>query len=379
MAKDLVTAFKAGEPRALDRIRWNHPRFRKLSDTEIQARAFKLSDAQLVVARVHHFESWSKLLQHVQSMESADPLVKRFEDAADAIISGSLERLRTMLHEHPGLIHQRSTRAHHSTLLHYVSANGVEDYRQVTPPNILDITRTLLDAGASVDATSDAYGGGSTTIGLVATSAHPRLAGVQLALIDLLADRGAVIAPITSSDGTVHGCVANGCPEAAVHLVTLGAIPDTLYGAAGLGILDVVRKRFPESSAPEREKAMMLAAQCNHADVVELLLDHGVDIAAYHDGMTALHWACANGNLSLVEQLLHRGAPLGKLNEFGGTILSNTLWYAYHALPADFALRNYPAVIDRLIAAGVPTDSYPDMQCDIDGVHQRAHRVRRLE
>jgi hypothetical protein len=27
-----------------------------------------------------------------------------------------------------------STRAHRSTLLHYISANGVEDFRQKTPP-----------------------------------------------------------------------------------------------------------------------------------------------------------------------------------------------------------------------------------------------------
>lgn len=213
MAKDLLKAFKAGEPRTLDRIRWNHPRFRKLSDAEILSRKFALADAQLVIARVHHIESWPKLLQHVESMENADPAVKRFEDAADAIIGGNLALLQTMVKEHPALIQERSSRAHNSTLLHYVSANGVEDYRQITPPNIVDITRFLLDAGAEVDATSNAYGGGSTTLGLTATSAHPRRAGVQLALIDLLIDRGAAVEP--TRPGAGRACLANGCPDRA--------------------------------------------------------------------------------------------------------------------------------------------------------------------
>ena len=111
-------------------------------------------------------------------MQSADPAVRRFKDAADAIIGGNLALLQRMVHEHPRLISERFSRAHNSTLRPYISANGAKDYRQITPPNIVDITRFLLNAGAEVDAKSNAYGGGSTTLGLAATSAHLRLAGV---------------------------------------------------------------------------------------------------------------------------------------------------------------------------------------------------------
>ena len=46
-----------------------------------------------------------------------------------------------------------------ATLLHYVGANGVEGYRQQSPPNAVAIARLLLDAGAEVDAFAGMYGG----------------------------------------------------------------------------------------------------------------------------------------------------------------------------------------------------------------------------
>jgi hypothetical protein len=54
-----------------------------------------------------------------------------------------------------------------------VSANGVEGYRQKTPKNIVEIAKVLLNAGADVNAEAEVYGGGATTLGLVATSVYP--------------------------------------------------------------------------------------------------------------------------------------------------------------------------------------------------------------
>ena len=267
-AKDLLKAFHEGDPKALDRLRWNHPRFRRMSDAQIQAGEFVLADAQLVIAHLHHIESWPKLVHFIESMEKMDPAVSRFENAADAIVAGDIDALKLTLREFPDLIRQRSTRKHNSTLLHYVSANGVEDYRQITPPNILDVTRFLLDAGAEVDAESTAYGGGSTTLGLTATSAHPRLAGVQLALIDLLVERGAVIGPIDTKGSMARDCLANGCPEAAAHLLRLGAKPDNLYGAAALADVHAVQQLLPKSKGKLRDHALVVAAQCDSLDVV---------------------------------------------------------------------------------------------------------------
>jgi hypothetical protein len=49
-------------------------------------------------------------------------------------------------------------------LLHYVSANGVEGYRQKAPKNVVKITETLLNAGAEIDATANVYGAGPEDI-----------------------------------------------------------------------------------------------------------------------------------------------------------------------------------------------------------------------
>lgn len=368
LAKDLLKGFAARDRRALDQIRWNHPRFRRKSDDDMVKQRFVLADAQLVVARLQHIESWPKLLAHVESVRKGDPAISRFERAADAIVTGDIETLRSMLHESPTLVRERSTRTHRSTLLHYVSANGIEDVRQVTPPNILEIAALLLDAGADVNATSDAYGGGSTTLGLTSTSAHPRLAGVQLPLMDLLIDRGATIGSLVEA---TRGCVANGCPEAAVHLVERGATADTLYGAAGLGRLDAVQRLFDGADVAEREAALLIAAQCNRTEVAEFLLTKGVDARAF-DGMPALHWAASHGNIPLMERLVALGADLESENEFGGRALGNTMWFAFHALDRDFVTRDYIATIEWLIAHGARTDRNPQFPDNLAALRRRA-------
>src|SRR4030095_16400598 len=123
----------------------------------------------------------------------SDSPISRFELAADAIVTGDLAGLKRLLREDKELVHARSTRSHEAPLIHYVAANGVEDFRQKTPKNILEITRALLAAGAEVDATNQAYGGASTALGLAATSYHPAKAGVLPELLEELLKAGACI------------------------------------------------------------------------------------------------------------------------------------------------------------------------------------------
>src|SRR5438093_6360029 len=197
-----------------------------------------LTKAQFQIARDHGFASWPKFAKHVEALTHARSPISRFEQAVDAIVAGDARKLARLLREDPKLVHARSMREHDSTLLHYVSANGVEDFRQKTPTNIVEITRMLLDAGADVDAESEAYGGGATALNLAGTSIHPAIAGVQNELMQQLLDRGATI-----GGGDVVSCLRNGRGPAAEYLAARGAHLD-LEGAAGVGRLDIVERFF---------------------------------------------------------------------------------------------------------------------------------------
>src|SRR5204863_1223949 len=147
-ANDLFKARRS--PEATRRFKRFHPRFRKLTEAEIADAKLSLTDAQWVIAREHAFESWPKFAKHIQQIVRTDSLVSRFELAADAIVTGDLMALKRLLREEPELVRARSTRSHEAPLIHYVAANGVEDFRQKTPKNIVAITRVLLGAGAEV-------------------------------------------------------------------------------------------------------------------------------------------------------------------------------------------------------------------------------------
>ena len=369
-AKDILEGFRAADPAVLEKVRWNHPRFRGMSDGAIRESPFRLADAQLVVARLHHFDSWPKLLRHIESLERREPAVIRYERAADAIVSGDARVLRDLLQKHPELVHQHSTRAHRSLLLHYVSANGVEDYRQLSPPNSVEVARLLLEQGAEVDATSEAYGGGSTTLGLVSSSQPPRRAGVQIPLIDLLLDRGASIEGVAPGKSPLGAALANGCPEAARALVDRGARVPDVVAAAGVGWLDLVKKLAERGEGRDLEEALVAAAGVPGAtDVVEFLLDGGVDVAA-STRWTALHHATGSGDLRTIDLLIRRGAPLETENMYGGTALGQAIWYAYNGDPAS--IREYAAVIEALVAAGARTDAYPRMGEHLAEIRRRA-------
>lgn len=308
-----------------------------------------LSQAQFVIARAHGFLSWPKLAQHLDAMKQQRSSVSDFERAADAIVSGNLHELERLLAADPGLVHARSTREHQATLLHHVSANGIENYRQVTPANIHDIAGLLLDAGAEVDAGANVYGGNATTLALVVTSAHPRQAGVQNELADLLISHGARIPA-----GIVRDCLANGCPEAALHMTRRGALL-TLEEAAGLGDLDAVARFFvgTEGRVPkESTAALMMACWYDRRDVIAFLLDSGVEIGAraQGEGHTALHIAAYQGNRPLVELLLRRGAPVNVADDTYGT---PPLVWALHAwLVENRDAEKYRTVLMLLADAG---------------------------
>ena len=294
---------------------------------------------------------------------------------------GDLETLKALLAENPRLVRQRSTRGIARRCC-TVSANGIEDFRQKTPRNIVEITRILLDAGADANAESDAYGGRSTALGLTATSCHPEEAGMQFPLMELLIERGAAInGPDT--DNAVNSCLHNGRGQAAEFLANRGAHLD-LEGAAGAGRLDVVKSFFledgtlkPPATLKQMRAGFGWACEFGRKPVVDFLLRHGMqaDIKANSGAReTGLHWAAFEGNADIVRMLLEHGAPVDvKDSRFDGTPLGWAI-YGWGTSPARTARTSYYEVVALLAQAGARLE--PEWY-EEDGDRQRA--VKRIQ
>jgi len=347
-----------------------------------------LADAQLFIARLHDFASWPRFVHHLEALQRESSPDSEFETAADAVVTGDIARLSSMLRQNPTLSHARSARDHGATLLHYIAANGHEGYRQKTPKNAVDVARVLLDAGAEPDALARMYGHDCTTMQMLVSSAHPHIAGLQVALVDLLVDYGARPSGVNDDGSPLMTAFRFHYPRAAEALVRRGARVDNVITAAALGRTDLLTAWIVDGTtlAPDvhlaagpwpRLKrdprihlgyALTWAATWGKRDAVELLLQKGVDPNGKDDDATALHFAAAFGHLDIVRLLLAHGASLETLNSYGGTVLDGTLWYAYN-YPAKVV--DYPAVIRALIDAGARTDLYPEMQQRIDGILKR--------
>ncbi len=360
LAKELLGAFRSGDSDALGRVKRHHPRFSKLADAELRTAKFVLADAQLIIARWHAFESWPKFRKHIEEVSRKSSPVSKFESAADAVIAGDVTTLKRLLRENPELIRQRSTRYHQATLLHYVAANGVEDFRQKTPKNAVEVTKILLDAGAEVDAENREYGPG-TTLGQVATSVHPARAGVQIALLELLLKAGASPNGLLGGWNPLIAALHNGRGDAAKFLAERGARLD-LEGAAGVGQLEAVKTFFtadgglkPPATKSQMEDGFLWACEYGCFGVVEFLLQKGIDVATKR-GCTGLHWASYGGHVNIVKLLLERKAPIDVKDEpFNGTPLGWAL-YAWGNPPPEVKNGRYYEVVGLLVAAGATVD-----------------------
>ena len=337
---------------------------------------FVLADAQFFIAEAHGFASWGAFTRHVDTLSHAEREGTAFERAADAVISGDLATLDGLLDADPSLIRARSSRVHRATLLHYVAANGVEDFRQKSPTNAVAVARRLLQAGAEVDALAETYGGGpdQTTMNLLVSSVHPAAAGVQAPLVETLVEFGAAANGVRDDGSPMMTAIAFGYPAAMHALAKGGARIDTVIAAASLGRLDLVRRfvidartldpgvplvstrwlGVPADPTIHIERAFVSACRFGHAEVAAFLLDAGVDVAA-SDDMTGLHWAAGHRYADVVRLLLGRGAPLEVKNAWGGTVLDSTIWFAMHpptGHPHGVPDVGYVPIVEMLIAAG---------------------------
>jgi hypothetical protein len=329
-AKDMLRARSARDPQVAQRIREFHPRFPGCTDAAIFDAPFRLSDAQLTIARERGFASWARLKRRLEHPTLADRLDlahhERIEDpafrhAVDLLDQGDVVNLRAHLHTHPDLVREHVTFEggnyfRHPTLLAFVAENPIR--HGMLPANIVDVAQVILDAGAKADRV-----GLNDALGLIASGCVPRQCGVQVPLIDLLCASGA--------DPTSALLVALEYMEreAVDALLRNGARVD-LISAAGLGRTEEVRHLLPTATREERHGALAVSAQHGHVEIVRILLDAGEDPSRYnpvrlHAHSTPLHQAALYGHELVVRLLVERGARLD---------LQDTV---YHGTPADWA------------------------------------------
>lgn len=276
-AKDLMKAREAAEPAALQRIREFHPRFNKSRDSEIASGRFLLADAQLTIARECGFATWPRLKARISGAQPAGdvqrPHHERIEDpvfrrAINLIDEGDAGGLRAYLRLHPQLAQQRvlfegGNYFRNPGLLEFVAENPIR--RGKLPPNIVEMTRTILEAGSKTETHII-----NSTLGLVCSGRVPRECGVQISLINLLCDYGADVG------GALLPALAHGEFTAVDALLSRGAVMD-LPAAAAMGRLEEARELLPASNPEQCHAALALAAQFGHAEVVRFLLDSGED------------------------------------------------------------------------------------------------------
>ncbi len=95
-ARELLKHCRANEPEALERIQRRHPKFHKADPAGLAA--FRLSDAQLVIAREYGFSSWPQLKERIDANTLAGLLDK-------AIRANDGETVTRVLRANPQLLH----------------------------------------------------------------------------------------------------------------------------------------------------------------------------------------------------------------------------------------------------------------------------------
>ena len=283
------------------------------------------------------------------------------------MVTADPSELRQLLEEDPTIVSERSRSDHKATLLHYVTANAIEDALQTSPSSIYNVlqkcsteqrgiqekrafsvARVLIDRGAEIDSVAAAYGGGKlqTPLNWLVSSHHPAAAGVMRGLTEILCQAGAAIDGLDDDSSPVFTALGFGHTQAAEVLFSQGAKIDNLALAAASGELERVKEFFrgdrlvagdtqrcslawfplPRDDRQIAELALVLAAMSGHDDIVRFLIEAGVDKNAMPPGthVTAapLHTACLAGQKSTVKLLIELNCdPTLREPRYGGDAL----------------------------------------------------------
>jgi uncharacterized protein len=270
----------------------------------------------------------------------------RFHPAMAAIKSGDLEKLKSLLDADPTLATTRSSTSH-PTLLQCLTL----DARDV--PNIVEMARALIDAGAEINGPFVACASGDNVeVAATLLDAGAAINGIGVwspleealywgsdAVRDLLLQRGASVHNLRIAAGLgrtdliesffdVDGRLR---PEAGeLHW----PFEDSLTSNLPKPIKSLIQPAGDEWDAQPLDiinNAFAYACMHNRIEAASLLLRKGADIntipRGFHYPGTALHYAAAHGHRAMVEFLIEQGADANaKDKERGGSPAS---WAAY--------------------------------------------------
>jgi ankyrin repeat protein len=111
-AKDLAKSFALSVRDAVTRVKRHHPHLHKLTEPQLREAKLSRTDAQLVIAREHGFESWPKFAAHIEMLRIIES-VASLKDPVAAFIevacvprhtdhgSGTLEHAEMILSLYP--------------------------------------------------------------------------------------------------------------------------------------------------------------------------------------------------------------------------------------------------------------------------------------
>jgi hypothetical protein len=247
-------------------------------------------------------------------------MTEAYRQALAAMDAGDIAALRGILAAQPAVITEREDSGAglyagyfmHAMLLHHVAGNPI---RGPLPGNIVDVARTLIEAGADPRATCGSEMTGDL-LGLVASGLQMAESDLYRPMIDLLLASGVSLA---DDRGVLSACLYHTVEcqkqrEVGAYLAAKGAKVDLVFAAA-LGDTDRVNAFIDPSGAlttdahgPFRRDAAERRARGDKAIMQE-----------------ALAWAALNGRDATVRQLLDLGAAIN-----GFTLIAGSSMTALH-------------------------------------------------
>jgi ankyrin repeat protein len=320
-AKDLARDCALGLPAALERIARHHPRLHNQLHAHIQSAPFSLTDAQLVLAREHGFESWPKFAAHIETLrlirivaDLPDPVAAFIEAACVPRYSGhstgTLEQAQLILQRYP----------------HVATANIYTASILADEPSV----KKLLTQNPKL---------ATTTGGPHNWDALTHLCFSRYLRLDPERSEAFVNTARTLLDAGANA--QTGWYELIDHPNPRPVLESTLYGAAGIAQHPELTRLLLERGADPNDeetpyhvvetydntvlKILLASGKLNQTSLNTILLrkadwhdEHGIQLALEHGadpnqttrwGYTALHQALRRDNsITIIELLLNHGA-----------------------------------------------------------------------